>query len=292
LGEEKLEVIMLNLEINKGFVDILSPESIYAPLFERICVRPPYFALTDISWTSPTFSARASAETDPLAERGPMSAAEIGRHAAIAGLCSIAMSMDDARRYYYLAKKARCRFFSSHAAYGTTLKFAATPQATHAREASASVVVTIGIHRVAVFDVQYARLSTELFSRLFAKHHRPTFGVGWGYQDYLPLRHEGYGEAMIDNVPEDACSGHFDDYPALPVAVLMGEFTHLAGHMLKRGFRVTQADVDAESLVWAGESVRLRVDQVLEDGYYREFDCKASVGERVVGQMRLGVVVT
>jgi hypothetical protein len=285
---EKQEVDVL--VISKRSVKTRNPGSVNARLLERICVRPPYFALKNTS-IGPAFSARASAETALLAERGPMSAAEIGRHAAIAGLCSIAMSGDDARRYYYLAKSARCRFFSSPAAYGTALEFSATPQAVGAREVSASMVVTTGRHRVALLDVRYARLSTELFSRIFAKHHRPTSGAGRGYQDYLPLRHVGHGEAMIDAVPEDACSGHFDGYPAFPVAVLMGELIRLAGHTLKGVFWVTRADVDAETLVWAGESVRLRVMQVLGDGDYREFDCKATVGERVAGRLRLGVVM-
>lgn len=258
-------------------------------LARRICVRPPYFALQDVA-VEVGFSARASAETAPRSECGPMTAAEIGRHGAIAGLSSIAMASDDPRRYYYLATTARCRFFCSPVAFGTPLEFSASPVAVGAREAAASVLVTVGMHRVGALEIRYSKLREEIFARIFAKQHRPARRTGIGYRELPPFRLTGQGEAILESVPEEACAGHFDNYPALPVAVRMGELIRLAGTVIGGEFWVTRADVEAQSLVWAKESAQLRATPLLRDGDYREFDCVATVGDRLAGRMLLGVV--
>src|SRR5690606_13790459 len=72
----------------------------------RICVRPPYFALTDLALAGLDLHATALAESPAGLEVGPMPAAELGRHAAIVGLSLAACSQADDARRYYLARRA------------------------------------------------------------------------------------------------------------------------------------------------------------------------------------------
>src|SRR5690606_12412244 len=79
-------------------------------LLARICVRPPYFALTDLSLEGLELHATARAESPAYSEVGAMPAAELGRHAAIVGLTVAASRQADDDRRYYLARRAECRY--------------------------------------------------------------------------------------------------------------------------------------------------------------------------------------
>jgi hypothetical protein len=258
-------------------------------LADRICVSPPYFALRNLHWGSQLL-ASAVAEANPHGERGPMTAAEIGRHAAIAGLSSIALSQPTSRRHYYLAQGARCRFFPSDRPFGTEVDFMATPGPLQPRKVTASIKAVIGETLLAECEVDYALLRDDLFARLFAKRKLDDALVQGHHREPLPLRMLSTSRGVIDAVPRSACAGHFAGYPALPVAVLTGNFVHLAARSLNISrYRIASADVEADALAWADEEVTLDVAVTDESAGDVIFECTAHSGSQRIGRMRLGL---
>ena len=88
-----------------------------------VCVRPPYLALRDLTLAGERLRAVAVAESPAHTEVGPMPAAEVGRHAAIAGLLNAAAVQADDRRRYDLAREALCTYQASDAPYGAPVTF-------------------------------------------------------------------------------------------------------------------------------------------------------------------------
>lgn len=262
-------------------------------MLERVCVRPPYFILDDLIWEGEVFRAAASAEAPAFGERGPMTAAELGRHAAIAGLCRAALEQADGGRRYYLARRASCHYQPSPAPYGSTVTFAAALKSLDKRHAQLRVeAVTCG-QRLATFDLSYAVLTEATFGRLFQQRSAATPDVTATPYDKLLARPYTGGESWREqrfSVPAAACAGHFEDYPALPVAVLMGQLAYLAGRELAEAglrYRVLEGQIEASDLCWAGEEIALRAERLAQKGHERIYLCTARVGEREVGRMTL-----
>lgn len=269
-------------------------------LLHRICVRPPYFALRDIALEGMYLYATASAESPPFLEQGPMPAAELGRHAAITGLSHAASRQDDDERRYYLAKRADCRYHPNSSPYGTPVRFRSEILELSKRTCRAAVTASAGGAELAEFVVDYTVLTEPTFRRLFRHRslHTPLAPNPYSALLEEALTREGEcAQQVIDEIPVEACVGHFDGYPAMPVAVLMGQLSYLAGRLYgdpPRPFRVTRGDVSASDLAWAGEGVRFRVWRDEDDETENEADeegfrytCEAVAGDRPVGGMRL-----
>jgi len=271
-------------------------------LLDRICVRPPYFALRELRVEDEEFCAVAAAEQPPGLEAGPMQAAEISRHAAIAGLCAAALAQGDPQRRYYLAQQATylgtpssdrsSSEGSSPLPYGTPLELRARLLELNKRQAQARIRVRAAGQEVAALEVLYTVLPDNAFARLFRSRHRPGFGRQPQPQ-LAPLppgqlsREGGRLIQQVGRVPESACAGHFEGYPAMPVALLMGQLARLAGQALEGPFRVAQARVQARDFCWADESARFMVEPATLAASQVVFHCEAQANDRTVGQMQL-----
>jgi len=82
----------------------------------------------------------------------------------------------------------------------------------------------------------------------------------------------------------------------MPVAVLMGQLSYLAGRLFDDPtapdrplvpFRVVRGEIEADDLAWAGERARFFVERDGEDAEGRRFRCSAEAGGRTVGAMQL-----
>ncbi len=264
-------------------------------LFPRIEVRPPYFALSDLSLAGLELRATTSAESPAYDEQGPMPAAELGRHAAIVGLAAAAFQQRDDDRRYYLARSAECRYVANGAPYGTPVRFTGRVLELDKRTARAAVDAMAAGAPLASFDVRYTVLTSSAFERLFRIRARPTPYSHSPYGSLLTTAWQGADDAaeqVVDVLPVEACVGHFDGYPALPVAVLMGQLSFLAGRLHDEPYRVVRGEVEASDLVWAGERARFRVtrDGVgLDDDTVgaKRYRCEAWAGDRSVAAMTL-----
>ena len=76
-------------------------------IFEMIAVRPPYCALEDPVLGDGTVKATVRRSYPVKQEGGPIAAAEVGRHLAIAGAVAAATRNEKAGKHFYLARGAR-----------------------------------------------------------------------------------------------------------------------------------------------------------------------------------------
>ncbi|WP_415789276.1 hypothetical protein [Deinococcus saxicola] len=265
-----------------------------AELLRRICVRPPYFALEHLHLDSQDLLAEVHAELPQSAELGPIQGAELSRHAAIAGLCVAALAQPDDQRRYYLAQRASYRGFVNDAPYGSRVMIRATLLSLTRREATARIQACAGSEPLAELEVQYTILTDNAFARLFRSRERPEFVAQT--LDRMPLLPEGHlshsGDTWsrhISEVPAASCAGHFERYPAMPVAILMGQLSQLAGLSLGEGepFWIPQASVEAQDFCWAGESVTFEAQATAAQEPLNHFVCRAVASDRTVGQMQL-----
>lgn len=253
----------------------------------RIEVRPPYLSLTQVSRDRDALVAQAAAEAPSHGEVGPMTGAEMGRHAAIAGSLALAQAQGDDRRRFYLARHAECRFVPHDAAPGTPVALRATAQELDKRGGTARIDLTAEGAPLASFTVTYAILQEATFVRLFQRHRRP---IPAGVSPYDRLLREDVtvdadrAEVTVDAIEPETCAGHFPAYPALPVAVLMGQLSYLAGRLMPGRFRVTWGEVSAQDLAWAGERVRFEAVRVGSEPRGVRFHCRAEAG--AAGEVR------
>lgn len=260
-------------------------------LLSRICVSAPYFALQMPSYGDGRFQASAAASLPMGLEVGPMSSADISRHAAIAGLCVAALAQQSDDRRYYLAQRADYSSVPNSAPYGSQVRFDARLELLNKRGARSTIQVTTADKPLARLVVDYTILTDYAFKRLFRSRRRPTC-TQTEMDSRLP------GTLSVDNgralyeltaLPEAACAGHFADYPALPVALLMGQLGTTAAHlMVAERWRGLWAVVNATDLCWAGERVRFEAVRASPPQAQAPaeaatlFNCRAVAEERVV----------
>ena len=263
----------------------------------RVCVRPPYLVLRDLTFAGERLSAVALAESPAHTEVGPMPAAEIGRHAAIAGLLNAAALQGDERRRYYLAREALCAYQANDAPYGAPVTFQSDVLELDKRTCRARVRAEAGGAELATIELTYAILTEAAFERLFRRYARPTPPAASPYGALLTEAYErgdDWAEQVVPALDPSRCVGHFDGFPALPVAQLMGQLAYLAGRLVGDGrtpYRVLRGEIKADDLAWAGERATFRVRRRPEPNADDSlaFDCEALAEERSVGRMRLWV---
>jgi len=290
-------------------------------LYARICVRDPYFALQDVMEGGlGEVTARVPVEVNPDAEASPISAAEVGRHLAILGSCAVSRVNPNDGQHYYLARRARVeRLHDGPLPRAPGLLWGqAKAEFKERRVASARTLLSSAEGQpLFSMNVDFNVLSAAAFHRLFqgarqelrreprsAREPRDAGPVDFAalrqnpHRNPPPLRdlvREGEClRATLGPVSAELCKGHFALHPVLPVAVVMSGLSGLAGTLLRQWlgndsarYLVTAGDVRAESLAYAGETVRFDAQRLGGQGREHRFDCWASVGSRVVGTMEL-----
>lgn len=235
-------------------------------ILSRICVQPPYFALDEMTFpVAGEASARIPVQS-PSPE-GVISAAETMRHGAILGLCSLASAAPDDGRRYYLATAGIGNWDYDPTTTGQ-LEGRAIGTWGDKRRGTASIVLTVGRDVVADLVVDYAVFTAAAFARFFSFLHDPDAPdpVGNPHVDGLPLldavvdADQGIGSASVCALPEQ-CAGHFPQYPAVPVAMLLRASMELAGHVVNGDgdqWRITDGSLPpVDRLIPAGEVVSL-----------------------------------
>lgn len=263
-----------------------------ARLLDRICVRSPYFALRQLQHEGSTLWATAAYQGPKGREDGPMPGAEISRHAAIAGLSVAALAQPDSLRRYYLAQEATYRGERNSVPFGHDVQFTAELLDLDKRQARSRIRAHALGQTVAEVEVLYTILTDMAFSRLFRHRHQPEF-LGAGQDDLATLpsgttRREGDRLIReVGSIPAAACAGHFDGYPAMPVAILMGQLARLAGEAFGGAFHIHEASVQASDFCWAGEAATFEVAPSRVSALRTTYVCSAHANDRLVGQMTL-----
>jgi len=218
-----------------------------------------------------------------------MRAAELGRHGAIAGLCALAMSQGDSARRYYLASTAHYAGFYSRASYGAELGFVARVEELSKRTGRATVSATdlVSGETVMELSVGYIVLSEPMFERLYRGHRQPT--EARARLASLNTARISPGLRSLAAVPTAPCAGHFDNYPALPLAIVLSELVEISSELIGIPCWVREARVEARDLCWAGQPARF--ESLLEGpstlGVESGYQCRALSDATVCAEMRL-----
>ncbi|QRK09442.1 hypothetical protein JQX13_04675 [Archangium violaceum] len=289
-------------------------------LFARICVRDPYFALSEVTVVGHgEVVAGVPVEQETGGEASPINAAEVGRHLAILGSCAASLVNAKEGQHYYLARRARLERLHEGPLPRATglLRGVAKAEFKERRTATANTLLTSAEGQpLFSLEVDYNVLSAPAFLRLFQgarqemrrepRAEREARGTS---VDFAAMRQNPHrrppplrdfvrdGEclkATLGPVSAELCKGHFAMHPVLPVAVVMSGLSGLAGTLLRElvgnasaRYLVTRGEVRAESLAYAGESVTFGAHRHGGEGRDHRFYCWASVGERLVGVMEL-----
>lgn len=225
-----------------------------------------------------------------------MSAGDIGRHGAIAGLCCAALSQRDETRRFYLAQRAEYRGFDLGAG-DRVVRFESELEHLDKRSAVAQVRALAGGMTLAELRVSYTILTATAFERLFRNYAQevPGSAPSRTYQGDLrgTLECTPHTRRLsVTSIPESVCAGHFNTYPAMPVAALMNQLSRLAGGLVDRPYYVAEGSVSADDLLWAGSEAVFEVRRTVQEGNVHRFTCYATSGGRLKGEMEITLVAT
>jgi 3-hydroxymyristoyl/3-hydroxydecanoyl-(acyl carrier protein) dehydratase len=247
-------------------------------LYQRICVRRPYFAFADLATDEPgTASATIPAEV-PTAGTEPINLHEFIRHGAILGLCSVASLAPPDERRYYLAQVGTVAWLTpphqrtisgplSGYAHGTMIS---------TRRGAADVTAWGDGKPILKLTVEFSVFSEKAFGRMFSHTHRPDLDYttpdtspyinGLELEDRT-IRDDKTASATVTATPEQ-CAGHFNGFPAMPVAVIIRAAVELGAYLVntrETGHLWEPADGDLHGvtqLVPAGRPVTMLAELI------------------------------
>lgn len=256
---------------NPGHHTVCSEPSFDLDLAARIMVKAPYNRLYELKpCQDQGVQAQVLLEGPACMELGGPSSAELGRHMAILGSCALARGNRQPGAFFYLAKSAHIRRVNTQKNYDSQGRYhlVAVPQ--NAKTVEVRAVCAQTQDELAHLTCSYQKLSPRLFERLFGQYKiqiRPDPAVspyGMAVQWETLELDATHGKATIETVSPEMCVGHFNDYPALPVAVLMDCINHLACEHLKHAQQryaiVNEGQIEAERLAFAGEQLQFSVE--------------------------------
>ncbi|MEM9564777.1 MAG: hypothetical protein AAGA93_19300 [Actinomycetota bacterium] len=290
----------------------------------RISVARPYFDLADLELVGDGIvEATVPSHPTTAPEAGAIEAAQVARHLAILGSCAVALTRDDDSRHHYLATRAHySRMANAPASVDGPLRAQAIGSWIDKRNARALVTLSDADGRALnLLDVTYTVLAPRMFARLnppidLDAIDAATTGAQPTETTETIERRPGGVRVDAGPIPVEMCAGHFPDYPAAPVAIVMGQLCDAAGlamldHLglgpLDSGgggsegghrYRIEEGHVEATGLARAGQRLvldatyvtpvrgghRLRGEALADGEVVGEVDVVLSVhGPRVAG---------
>jgi len=245
-------------------------------LYDLICVDRPYFALQNLEVISAgAVSATVEFESDNEYEQG-LSTAEIGRHLAILGSCALASLNDSQKKNFYLTTLATGVRFHYSVSKGNTYFITARGKKSSKRAGQAQMELraTNG-QLLAEMTTEYSVVPSGTFERLYKDYRQETNHVSSPYTQPMPVvlteLSENLAKANINKIDSRYCAGHFAQYPALPVAMLMEVLNRLVGQHLKKcfggsTFYCLECISNANNLVFAGQSISFEIRKIRNNG--------------------------
>lgn len=283
----------------------VSPEEIGFEFetMRKIFVKPPYNRLYDLApYGARGVLAHVRLESPNRFEFGGPSSAELGRHMAIAGSLALARNNTRPGPFYYLAKQARISRINRSISFDK--KGGCSLVALPRDDGSVDVLaksLSSGLE-MAKLHCRYQKLSPRLFDRLFSAHKTRTPKAAespytreqsWESVEFDTV----WAKAQCPKVCAEMCAGHFTDYPALPVAMLMDGINRLTcEHLIRRHEApgiVIGGNIEANRLAFTGECLEFSVEQgetqgnqFLYNGVVRNLDGEVFARSRILYETR------
>lgn len=243
--------------LNDGLTRLDTP--IKDQMLERVGVSEPYFDLHDLRFNRERLLATARATFAQTKEVGPMQAAELCRHASVAGASIIAWRQRDGIKRYCLLETLTLRATSNTTAYGTPVDFSAKVLGLSATTAQTNVGVSVNGSPLAELELNYRILKEDEFRETFKDKLRKSAPYARPIWTMLntPLVREGLATSRTLSVHPASCQGHFDAYPALPIALVVGEFVNQAASRLNGPYHCAELSLQVEALCWANDKLKV-----------------------------------
>ncbi len=289
------------------------PSSTEDRVLRRISVAPPYFGLTELTEIGDGIVNATVPPHPTLApEAGPIEAAQVARHLAILGSCAVALSRDDDDRHHYLATKAHyTRMANAPASVDGPLRAQAIGSWVDRRTARAFVTLTTDDGRALnLLDVEYTVLAPRMFRRFNPPVDLDELKTAVAAADPTESVERTGAGVRVDAglIPIEMCAGHFPDYPAAPVAIVMGKLCRAAGmaaidHLAPNDpthtgeavaalvdpeshrYRIEEGHVTATGLARAGQHLVLEAEHVKPVRGGHQMQGRALADGEVVGEV-------
>lgn len=268
-----------------------------------IMVQAPYNILYDLSeYNDGNIIGKVNNEYHDINEESAIICSEAGRHLAILG--SIALSQKNKEPNYYLATHALLTRKSTNTNTSKFFHVKASVNNHHRRSGEISGTISDSNNNI-IFEavISYQTLSLQLFSKLFGKFKITSnySNMISPYQERRKLTEIIISENKITGnygmiAPED-CEGHFENYPALPVAIIgnllgqIGMQLFLAKHKECSKVMVMRADINAYRLSFHGEYVSFQgtIKEEKTNGTTLLF-CEAIVNQKVIADAAFEII--
>lgn len=234
-----------------------------------IQVKSPYYCLFDIlPINEKCLTAKANNEYLDPNELGPVGGGEAGRHLAICGSLQLARSYNYGESAYFLAVGATIKRQNLEVIASEYYQLEVCEKSLGKRTATVEGTI-FNTHGEAIFvvEIHYQVVRNSIFSKLFAGNKKEISAIDYNpYVDRKRLKNiriEGSDARATYGVvqPED-CSGHFQNYPALPVAIIANLYAELGfalfHSLTKNSFNkiaLIESNISAERLAFSGEKV-------------------------------------
>jgi hypothetical protein len=278
--QEKIKTAHTEAAINPATLE--SSTELETRIRQLICVTKPYYALQHLQQLeNGVLQAEVLVENNDSGEATLVSGAETGRHLAILGSCALALENPLSIRHFYLATKATIVRNDATASIFRSekqdkIRLIAQAKVTRLDLGSKTGMAEMNFFTEAgilVYNIQvsYTVLKAELFRKLFQKNLRPgtVFTGETPYTRNVAISNLQLGGPAISGslgvIQPSQCVGHFDDYPALPVAMMSSAFARMAGIHLQQllqndrlAYSVKHAALNASRLAFAGEEINIR----------------------------------
>ncbi|MEN8121727.1 MAG: hypothetical protein ABFS35_15355 [Bacteroidota bacterium] len=257
-------------------------------ILNKISVKPPYFALSNmVMETNETLSAMVPVEQPMGNEYGIISAAEAGRHMAILGSCALSIKNPNPGRHYYLAVGAKVKKISNLDETGVLFGKANVVHLDKRNGIVSTKLFTENGQLLFIIEVTYKIMQHNLFEKLFIqnKQNEPFIPIyNSPYQKDHPLSEPIFTNNILKTslgpLQPNECQGHFQNFPAVPVAILMHSLSKAAGQLLAHNmgnkslsYIVERGVVKAENLAFAGSKINIVISQSETEDY--NFICRA-----------------
>lgn len=245
-------------------------------VFDLVSVRPPYFHLSDVRVDGTKVQALLPEPTKSIDELGALTAAEAARHMAILGSYACALANPVKTRHYYLAKRGEIQSYNFLAKAEKLI--ASGEGKVLDRQTAVANIQVCNEYGETIFacEVTYQVVSKKVFERIFS-NQKLTENEMQKIEEYIsgPFQLFDYQfkdeplptmHAKLGDVKKEYCMGHFDYFPCLPIAYLLGTMASAAGDFLGRildkkiSYVVRDAVSNAEQLAFAGEVVEIAVE--------------------------------
>lgn len=273
-------------------------ETTQSLLFSKIMVKEPYNILYDLQKeTETSIIAKVDDEYCYKDEHGPISISEAGRHLAILGSMVLADKADAQNYYLAVGADLKRHKFTSKTESQTFKLFAELINVDKKKGEVYGIISNEDNEIIYEAVIQYNLLRAVLFPRLFKQYKYtdiPQNNFKNPYRDRRSFSDIKISkdeiEAVYGTIQPEECLGHFEEYPALPVAIISNLFGELGVRLFLHNFPqlskayFTNAKLSAQRLAFHGEHLTFKAEVVTRGNDTLSFYCEALINNIVVAK--------